>query len=86
MIPSNEDHFFRKHFYTPVLIILKDSLLTFISSWVPIVVGVAFLGWGGFLVFLGSGKSCWEVKFAPLGNTILLWVSVGDGKNPLGPD
>ena len=21
-----------------------------------------------------------------LGNTILLWVSVGDGKNPLGPD
>ena len=64
MIPSNEDHFFRKHFYTPVLIILKDSLLTFISSWVPIVVGVSFLGWGGFLVFLGSGKSCWEVKFA----------------------
>ena len=23
---------------------------------------------------------------SPLGNTILLWVSVGDGKNPLGPD
>ena len=23
---------------------------------------------------------------SPLGNTILLWVFVGDGKNPLGPD
>ena len=23
---------------------------------------------------------------SPLGNTVLLWVSVGDGKNPLGPD
>ena len=85
MIPSNEDHFFRKHFYTPVLIILKDTLLTFISSWVPIVVGVSFLGWRGFLVLLGSGKNAGRLS-SPLGNTILLWVSAGDGKNPLGPD
>ena len=73
------------HFYTPVLIILKGSLLTFISSWVPIVVGVSFLDWGGFLAFLGSGKSCWEVKFA------IGWYNSALGlrwgwENPLGPD